>query len=232
MSNTENTTITNSMNRAIVKSYGFMILGLIITAMTSFLVCLSPTFLVLSFSSIWFSLLLFIAQIAIVIAMGRALQKPDTSSLTMKVLFVIFAITMGISMSSLLVAYTASVLGISLLISIIFFACLTVIGATTKKDLTKLGTICLAALLALIIGEIILLIFNIEGMTNIIAIIGLLIFAGLTAWDTQRLHKILKLEDGSEVEKEKIGIYFALELYLDFINIFLYILRLIGNNNN
>lgn len=232
MSNTENTTITNSMNRAIVKSYGFMILGLIITAMTSFLVCLSPTFLVLCFSSVWFSLLLFIAQIAIVIAMGRALQKPDTSSLTMKVLFIIFAMTMGISMSSLLIAYDLAILGIALLLSILYFVCLTVIGLTTKKDMTKIGTICTAGLLALIIGEIILIFFRVDGLTNLIAIIGLLIFAGLTAWDTQRLHKILKLEDGSEVEKEKIGIYFALELYLDFINIFLYILRLIGNNNN
>lgn len=229
----ENTEIqTSTMNKAITKSYLFMFLGLIVTAMTSILVCMVPEFLILSISNFWFSLLLFIVQIGIVISMAHSLAKPTTSSMTMKALFIVFAITMGISMSSVLVAYTASVLGISLLISIIFFACLTVIGATTKKDLTKLGTICLVALLALIIGEIIMLIFHIGGMTNIIAIIGLLIFAGLTAWDTQRLHKILQLEDGSEVEKEKIGIYFALELYLDFINIFLYILRLIGNNNN
>jgi len=92
--------------------------------------------------------------------------------------------------------------------------------------------ICVIGLTVLIISQAVMLLFGVSFDTRMISIVGLLLFTGITAWDIQRMNKILYLSNGDVVSQEKIAIYMALELYLDFLNIFLYILRLLGYNRD
>ena len=113
-------------------------------------------------------------------------------------------------------------------ISALYFLCLTFIGFTTKKDLSKLGTICMVGIFVIIFSQLLFMLFHVTYSARLYSIVGLILFTGITAWDVQRMNKILMITSSQAVEQEKIAIYFALQLYLDFLNIFLYILQLLG----
>ena len=132
-----------------------------------------------------------------------------------------------INMTSLAYCYSAGQIGAAFGISAIYFACLAIVGKTTKIDLSKVGNICWIGLLAMIISQLFFMIFRVSMDVRLWSVIGLLLFTGLTAWDIQKMNYLL-----NGYEDEKISIYMALQLYLDFLNIFLYILQLIGNRDN
>lgn len=176
------------------------------------------------------ALILPIVQIGLTIAFTFQMNRATATSC--KVIFFVYAFTMGISLSTLAYAYTTGEIFAAFLIAALYFGTLVFIGVTTKKDLTKLGTISIAALVVLLISQLVLMIFRAGIDTRLIAAAGLLIFAGLTAWDVQRLNKTMLYADGEPVAREKWAVFFALELYLDFINIFLYILRLLGSRSS
>lgn len=123
--------------------------------------------------------------------------------------------------------YSAGQIAAAFGISAIYFACLAIIGKTTKMDLSKVGNICLIGLVAMIFSQFFFMLFRVGMDVRLWSVIGLLLFTGLTAWDIQKMNYML---DG--YEDEKISIYMALQLYLDFLNIFLYILRLLGRRDD
>lgn len=168
-----------------------------------------------------FSIMLFAVQIILTIAMGNALTK-NTSVEAMKTMFFTYSCTMGVNMTSIAAAYNVGQIAAAFAISAIYFACLAVIGKSTKIDLTKIGHLCLACLGVLVVSQLLFLIFKVPINVRILSIFGILIFTGITAWDIQRMHRQM-----SFFSDEKYAIYFALQLYLDFINIFIYILQLV-----
>ena len=216
----------DTVRKSVLNSYVWMALGLLVTGAVSFGLYVTGLFFTL-LASPFVMLALIIAQFGIVIAFSSALAR-NTSAGTMKILFLAYAIILGITMTSIFYSYPLGVIGVAFFVSALFFGCLVIMGITTKKDMTRIGMICMAGLFALIISQPILWLLGFSPMTRMFCLLGLVIFAGLTIWDVQRMHKIMTLEDGTIVSREKLSIYFALELYLDFINIFLYILRLVG----
>lgn len=210
----------------LIKTFSWMFFGLLITAATSYILYATGLFYTLLSGPI--PLLLVIAQFGIVIAFSSSMQRASAS--TMKLLFIAYAITLGVSMTSICVVYGLGTVSIAFLVSAVYFACLVIIGFTTKKDLSKIGTLCIAGMIALILSQAIMLLFRVPGTTRLLSIVGLLIFTGLTAWDVQRANQLMNNTIGET--QEKFAIFMALELYLDFINIFLYIVRLIGSNSN
>lgn len=215
--------------KAVLNSFMWMFGGLLLTAATSFLLYSSGFFLRMLYSMPMLSLILAIAQIALVIGFSAAANKATAQG--MKVLFLLYSVTLGISMTSLAYVYNFGSIAIAFTVAAVYFGCLVIIGFTTKRDLTKVGTLMIAGLIALVITQLVMMLFRINMDTRLISIIGLLLFTGITAWDVQRMHKTLYITQNDSMMQEKMSIYFALELYLDFINIFLYILRLIGNNS-
>lgn len=219
--NYSNSVSTNSL----YKVYSWMMLGLGITAITSALLYASGIFMfIIQIPMI--SLLLFIVQISLTISMGRQLSR-NTPASTMKTMFIIYSLTMGINMTSLAYCYSAGQIAAAFGISAIYFACLAIIGKTTKMDLSKVGNICLIGLVAMIFSQLFFMLFRVSMDVRLWSVIGLLLFTGLTAWDIQKMNYML-----NGYEDEKISIYMALQLYLDFLNIFLYILRLLGRRDD
>jgi FtsH-binding integral membrane protein len=205
----------------------WMALGLLITAAVSIASVASGLMLRILYSFPFAYLVLVLAQLGIVIGFSVSMRKSQDASM-MRILFIIYSVITGLTFSSLAYVYDLGTIGIAFLVTAVYFICLAVFGTTTTMDLTKIGNICIVGLIALIISQALLFFFPIDGMTRLMTIIGLVIFTGLTAWDIQRMNQLLIMEDGNTVAQEKISIFMALQLYLDFINIFLRILRLLS----
>lgn len=224
-----NPVMTGDVQRSILEAYGWMFGGLLLTGLVALLCARTGFILQMLYSFPALTWILPVIQIGI--ALGFSFSMNSASSTVLKVLFLIYAGTMGISLSTLFFVYTDGALYLAFFISALYFGCLCIIGFTTKKDLTKLGTIAFAGLVALLISQIVMMIFRVNIDTRLISIAGLLIFTGITAFDVQRLNKTMLYAQGQPVAQKKWAIFFALQLYLDFINIFLYILRLLGSNS-
>ena len=219
--NYSNSVSTNSL----YKVYSWMMVGLGITAITSALLYASGIFMfIIQIPMI--SLLLFIVQISLTISMGRQLSR-NTPASSMKTMFIVYSLTMGINMTSLAYCYSAGQIAAAFGISAISFAGVAILGKTTKMDLSKVGNICLIGLIAMIFSQFFFMIFRVSMDVRLWSVIGLMLFTGLTAWDIQKMNYML-----NGYEDEKISIYMALQLYLDFLNIFLYILRLLGRRDD
>lgn len=144
--------------------------------------------------------------------------------------FVVYAALNGATMSLILALYTLSSVTAAFVASACLFGAMSIVGYTTKIDLTKLGGFLLMALLGLIIASVINLFFASSAFDWILTFVGILIFIGLTAYDTQRIKTmtLAAIAQGETAVEERIGILGALVLYLDFVNLFLRILRLFG----
>ena len=153
--NYSNSVSTNSL----YKVYSWMMVGLGITAITSALLYASGIFmLIIQIPMI--SLLLFIVQISLTISMGRQLSR-NTPASTMKTMFIVYSLTMGINMTSLAYVYSAGQIAAAFGISAIYFACLAIIGKTTKMDLSKVGNICLIGLIAMIFSQFFFMLYKV-----------------------------------------------------------------------
>jgi FtsH-binding integral membrane protein len=149
---------------------------------------------------------------------------------TAQLLFWAFAGVMGLSMASIFYVYTASSIATCFFATAAGFASLSLWGYTTKRDLSAMGTFLIMGLFGLIVAMVINIFLQNSTMQLMISAIGVLIFAGLTAYDTQRI-KSLYFEVAGTVQQKKAAIFGALQLYLDFINMFLFLLRLFGSRN-
>lgn len=225
-----NPVITGEVQHSILKAYIWMFVGLAVSGITAYF-CYASHFLDYMYYSLpWLPIILLVAQIGVAIGFGVSLNR--FSATTMKVLFLAYALMMGISMASIGYTYTDGIIGTAFFISALYFGCLVIVGFTTKADLTRFRSILFTGLIVLIISQVIMLFFPVSWATRLICIFGLLLFTGITAYDVQRLNKTMLYSQGQPVAQEKWAIFFAFELYLDFINIFLYILQLLGSGSN
>lgn len=207
--------------------YGQMTLGLLLTALTSFLVLASETLKGLFLANKIVFLLLFAAELGLVIYLSARVNKMSTTM--SRVMFYLYSILNGITLSPIFYVYTSSSIAATFAITAAMFGAMTIFGYVTRQDLSKLGSFLFMALIGLIVCLVVNLFMQSTMFEMLISFAGVLIFVGLTAWDTQAIKRMCAEADSTAVGK--VATMGALTLYLDFINLFIYLLRLFGNRN-
>jgi FtsH-binding integral membrane protein len=170
-----------------------------------------------------------LAPFGLVLLMGFGFQK--LSSTAMLSIFVIYSLLMGISLSFIFLAFTASTIYSTFFITAATFGIMAFLGYTTSTDLTKMGSILYMALIGLIIAMVVNWFMNSAALDYIISGIGVLVFTGLTAYDMQKIKRIGMQVDVQSEEGNKLALMGALNLYLDFVNLFLFLLRFLGGRD-
>ena len=209
------------------KVYVWMTLALVITGVTAYGVANSPGVISAIYSNQAVMWGLIIAELALVIGISAAINKLSLTTATL--LFVLYSAVNGVVLSSIFLIYTASSIASVFFITAGTFAVMAFIGYTTKTDLTSLGKILLMALIGLIIASLVNVFFvKSTGFDLIISYVGVLIFVGLTAYDSQKIKQMLLMAPDAGEGAQKLALLGALSLYLDFINLFIYLLRILG----
>ena len=209
------------------KVYGKMTLGLLATAATSYLVFSSQALMSLLFSSpatIW---LLFAVELGLVIYLSARIDK--LSSGTATALFYAYSILNGVALTPIFLAYTGVSIATTFAITAGTFGAMTIFGYVTRQDLSKIGSYLFMALLGLIVCILVNLFMQSSMFSLLISCAGVLIFVGLTAWDTQAIKRMCAEADPTMTGK--VATMGALTLYLDFINLFIHLLRFFGSRN-
>lgn len=219
-----------TVQHSVAAAYGEMTIGLAVTALVAWLS--ASTGIILSFlqavgSVGW--IILMVAQVGLAIVLGARALKMNPA--TARVLFYVYAATMGFTLSTIFFIYPVGSIVLALGLTAGFFLCLTMIGLTTKVNLLKAGPILFTALLVLIVVEVVMMLMGVSGGNMIMAGITLLLFAGLTAYDAQSTRALYQQLGTSDVMVRRISVIAALNLYLDFVNMFLSVLQLFGSRN-
>lgn len=212
------------------KVYVWMTLALVITGITAYGVASSPALLTTLYSSKGIMFALIIAELALVIGVTAAINKLSLSTATL--LFVLYSILNGAMLSSIFVIYSPTIITKVFLITAGTFGAMAVYGYFTKKDLSSIGRILFMALIGIIIATMVNFFTKSAAFDLIISYIGVAIFVGLTAWDSQKIKLMLAQCEEMNESTQKLALMGALTLYLDFINLFLYLLRIFGRNDN
>jgi FtsH-binding integral membrane protein len=208
------------------KVYVWMTFALAITGITAYLVATNETLLTLIYSHQAVMWVLIIAELAIVIGVTAAINKLSLPVATL--LFVVYSVLNGALFSSIFLVYTMASIAKVFFITAGTFGAMSLYGYTTKSDLTSWGKILIMGVLGLIIATVVNLFLKSSGLEMIISYAGVLIFVGLTAYDTQKIKQMcLQAPDAGET-MQKYALLGALSLYLDFINLFIYLLRIFG----
>lgn len=208
--------------------YVWMTLALVITGFVSMYVAQSYQLISFIFGNklaLWGML---IAELAVVFYLSAHINSISFTKAT--VMFIIYSILNGATLASIFLVYTMSSIASTFFVAAGTFGVMALYGYVTKSDLTRIGNICLMALIGLIIATLVSMFWQNSMLQMIITYAGVILFVGLTAYDSQKIKRLLTA-DGIEVteETQKIALLGALTLYLDFINLFLYLLRLLGD---
>ena len=208
------------------KVYLWMALALAITGFTSYEVSTSVNLMLFIFEQEWHFYGLIIAEIALVWYLSARITRLSLSTATL--LFALYAVLNGVTLSALFLVFTEESIAQVFFITAGTFGVMSLIGYTTKTDLTSLGKLLLMALIGLVIATVVNWFMNSTMLSTVISYIGVVLFVGLTAYDTQAIKRLLAQADDMDEEAQKISLLGALTLYLDFINLFIYLLRILG----
>ena len=218
---------TDAYTSLIRKVYVWMTLALVMTGLSAYYVATSPSLMLAIFSNSIVFYGLMIAEVGLVMWLSARIHKMSLASASL--MFSIYAILNGVTLSSIFVLYTASSIATTFFITAGTFGVMAFIGTVTKTDLTKMGKILMMALIGMLIA-IFVNIFLGNGMLDIIiSAVGVLVFTGLTAYDAQKIKAMLMECPNADEQTQKLSVLGALSLYLDFINLFLYLLRFLGD---
>lgn len=218
--------VKEQTNSVMKRVYVRMTIGLLVSAFVALGVAATPSvaaFILTNRIVFWG---LWIAMLAMAFIIPARLTK--MSSGTVLALFVLFSALMGVSLSSIFYVYTASSITATFFITAGTFGAMSVYGYFTKADLSRMGSFLMMALIGLIIASVVNIFWANSGLYWIITYGGVLIFVGLTAWDTQQV-KQLAAANLDPAMADKLATMGAMNLYLDFINLFLYLLRIFGD---
>ena len=208
------------------KTYLWMSMALVITGLTAYVVATNAaisSYLFMHSQLIW---VLFLAEIGLVVGLSAAIRKISLSTATL--MFVAYAALNGITFSSLFYVYTMGSLASTFFITAGTFGAMSLVGFFTKTDLSSMGKILLMALIGLIIASVVNIFVASSGLEMLMTYLGVLIFVGLTAYDTQKIKQMFLMAPDAGESTQKYAVLGALTLYLDFINLFLYLLRIFG----
>lgn len=224
-SRTDTLNIDQGLRAHMLKVYNYMASGLALTGIVALMTASSETMVNTIFTTplAWVVML---APLAFVLVLSFGINKLSTPMA--QALFWGFAFVMGLSMSSIFLMYTGTSIARVFFISASMFAGMSLYGYTTKRDLSGFGSFLMMGLIGLIIAMVVNIFLQSTALEFVISAAGVLIFVGLTAYDTQKIKAIYDEMDGQDVMAKK-AIMGALTLYLDFINLFLMMLRLFGD---
>jgi uncharacterized protein len=217
--------IARAQTEFLSKVYLWMFGGLVLTALAAWYVFSSEFYKIIFSSGLMIPLVL--VELALVFILSARIEKMSVS--TAAILFISFSLLNGVTLSSILAVYTLKSIQEVFFITAAMFAALSAYGYFTKKDLSGMGSFLFMGLIGLIIAGIVNIFMVSSMLSFVISVIGVLIFAGLTAYDTQKLKEMYILMYENEELVAKGSIIGALKLYLDFINLFLFLLRLFGS---
>ena len=220
--------LAEATSEAMRRVYNYMGLGLLVTAVVSFVVSNSDTAVQFIFGNVWVMILLFVAQIGLVIYISARIQK--MSPQLAFGFFLGYAALLGVTLSFIFLAYTAADITLALGTTMMMFLAMSVFGYVTNIDLTRVGSFAIMALIGIIIGSVMNWFLRSELLYWVITYAGVVIFVALTAYDTQKIKKWITavLPTGDEEQLKRVSVLGALTLYLDFINLFLFMLRIFG----
>ena len=212
------------------KVYLWMTLALVITGFTAFGIASNPgiAYAIVTNRLLFWGLI--IAEFGLVIGISGAINR--LSAVTATLLFVLYSIVNGATLSVIFMAYTMSSIASVFFITAGLFGVMAFIGYTTKTDLTSIGKILFMALIGIILATIVNLFVGSSMLNMIVSYIGVVIFTGLTAYDSQKIKNMLYNADSMDEGMQKIALLGSLTLYLDFINLFLMLLRIFGGNRD
>jgi FtsH-binding integral membrane protein len=210
------------------KVYGLMSVAMVITGAVAYLVGTNEQLLAAIFGSPLKWVVMF-APLAVVFAFGAMLNR--MSQATAQMVFWLFSGLMGLSISYIFAVYTGVSIAQTFLVTAIAFAGLSLYGYTTKRDLSGFGTFLIMGVIGLIVASIVNLFLMSSAIHFAVSVLGVLIFAGLTAYDTQKIKStyIVHAHSGDTEWLGKAAIMGALSLYLDFLNMFMFLLQFLGN---
>jgi FtsH-binding integral membrane protein len=211
------------------KVYVWMTLALVITGFTAYGVATSPGVQQAIFTNQIVFWGLVIAEFALVIGVSAAINRLSLATATL--MFILYSVINGALLSSIFLIYTASSISTVFFITAGTFATMALIGYTTKTDLSSIGKYLFMALIGLVIATFVNFFIKSSGFDYILSYIGVLIFVGLTAYDSQKIKQMLLQAPDAGEGAQKIALLGALSLYLDFINLFLYLLRIFGRRD-
>ena len=212
--------------------FSWMFIALAITAATAYYVASTPSIMQLMITETGLSIfgwVVMLAPIGFVLLMSFRFQK--LSAISLSLLFLVYSVLVGLSLSFIFMVYTMGSIATTFGVTSLTFGIMAIAGYTTKTDLTKFGSILMMALVGIIVASLVNFFLKSESMQYLISFIGVLVFTGLTAYDVQKLKKIGTEMIAGQESTRKYAIMGALSLYLDFINLFLFLLRFLGRRN-
>ncbi len=212
------------------KVYTWMTLALVLTGLTAYGVATSPGILMAIYSNPALLWGLVIAEFALVFGVSAAINRLSLTTATL--MFVAYSVINGALLSSIFLVYTAASITSVFFITAATFATMALIGYTTKTDLTSVGKLLFMALIGLIIATVVNIFVGSSMLTMICSYVGVLIFVGLTAYDSQKIKHMLQQAPDAGESSQKLALLGSLTLYLDFINLFIYLLRIFGDRRD
>lgn len=230
----QSSTVQNVRSQAAVNTflasvYNWMAVGLLLTAGVAWYVANSRAMLELIFGNRMVFFGLIIAELGMVVAISAGIRRIKASTATL--LFLLYSALNGATLASIFIVYTKSSIFSTFVVCAAMFGTCSIYGMVTKKDLTGIGNFMFMGLIGIVIASVVNLFLRNSGMSMIISYVGVIVFVGLTAYDTQKI-KAMALSQPGDLDAgtlRKGAIMGALTLYLDFINLFLMLLRIMGN---
>ena len=227
----ESTRYSDSVVATLMRNvYLWMTLALVITGLTAMVTAKSEALMTFIFTNNWALIALMILQLGLVFYFSARLNRMSFSTAT--AVFILYSAITGLTFSSIFVVFSMSSIATTFFITAGMFAAMALVGSFTKKDLSGIGKFALMALIGLIIAGIVNMFLRNAMMDFIVSGIGVLVFAGLTAYDSQKIRQMLQMQSEINESTQKLALFGSLSLYLDFINIFLYLLRFFGSSRD
>ena len=211
--------------------YGYMFVGLLLTSVFSFLVSQSSRAVAFIYSNPFVTIILCVAELALVFYLSARIERISMRSA--QLCFFAYSVLTGVTLSSVFLVYTGASIAKAFVTTCLMFGGLTVYAGVTKRNIASWGTYLMMGLWGIIIAGAINMFFGFRSVDLLISVLGVVVFLGLTVYDTKRVLDMNR-EYGSEMTEDeyvKLGVIGALNLYLDFLNIFLYLLRLFSSSS-
>lgn len=212
------------------KVYSWMALALVITGLTAYGVASSPNMVALIYTNPVVMWGLLLGELALVFGVSGMIRRLSLTTATL--LFVLYSVLNGATLSCIFMLYTEALIAKVFFITAGTFAAMAIYGHTTKADLTSMGKILIMALIGVIIATVVNIFMKSAGLELILSYIGVIIFVGLTAYDSQKIKQMLVQYGDMGEQGQKLALMGSLTLYLDFVNLFLELLRIFGRSND
>lgn len=212
------------------KVYLWMMMALVMTALTAYGVAGNErlVYAIMSSKLLFYGLLL--SELAVVVLLSARIDR--MSFLAAGLSFAVYAILNGVTMSVILMAYTETSVAMTFFVTAGTFGVMSLTGLFIKRDLSRIGRFLFMALIGLIVATLVNYFMKVEGLAILLNYLGVLIFCGLTAYDTQKMKEILaQSQDAGSEDMQKVALLCSLSLYLDFINLFLHLLSIFGDRD-